>query len=665
MMSFKMNLITLALLTVSGAAVSADFSVGKANTSSVNLQQYQCNRCLGNAKGYQGQVSVAAGYQDASDIHAANSFGQAGNGAIGMIDAQLQYRDAGYRGYLQAHQLGTDNAFLRVAAKESGLYQLALEYQNATRYRAGDVASALWHNQGTLMPATSVNRFDLSQEREKLALSMDFTRYDYRAFARYTQEDKTGHRAGSIVTPSPINIGLPVDATTQYWNAGVDVNGRRWNSTLQYVGSRYDNHIQHLSLPYLENVYAAAPDNQAHQLSWSGLYRLDNTILNGSVMAGRMIQDDALIQMTGNPLQNWDGQVDTLDGRLAMNTMLTPRLRLRARWEYSDRDNKSSVAEFAQYNFNSLTGAFRQNVPRDYRRNRYNIDARYRIASGYRLLAGYQRNAVQRSFSDREDTHDDNLWLALNARIFDTLSFRIKAEHANRGGSRYEANALTSSQQNALLRKYYLADRTRNGVALSIMHTPFNWLSVDVNTRYANDEYSKTQIGLTDVKDYGYDLNVGLQLTDRVHAYGFAGQQWIMSNQAGSQAVASADWFADTEDRFINLGSGLSYGGLLQNKLTLGLDYLFSNASSDTYLSGISSASYGDYYSYNHSASLYGDYALNAQMSLKLSYRYERYYDTDDAITDVGRIPGVVSLGDINHNYNAHQVMLSFSYQLR
>jgi hypothetical protein len=52
-------------------------------------------------------------------------------------------------------------------------------------------------------------------------------------------------------------------------------------------------------------------------------------------------------------------------------------------------------------------------------------------------------------------------------------------------------------------------------------------------------------------------------------------------------------------------------------------------------------------------------------MALKLAYQYERYYDTDYAQIDVNTVLGLITLGSLNHNYNAHQVMLSFSYQLR
>ena len=60
----------------------------------------------------------------------------------------------------------------------------------------------------------------------------------------------------------------------------------------------------------------------------------------------------------------------------------------------------------------------------------------------------------------------------------------------------------------------------------------------------------------------------------------------------------------------------------------------------------------------------YSRYALNDRMGLKLSYQYERYYDTDYAEVSTYAVPGLVTLGELNHNYNAHLLMLTFSYML-
>ncbi|WP_299797988.1 MtrB/PioB family decaheme-associated outer membrane protein [uncultured Shewanella sp.] len=669
-MRFKLNIITLSLLAVSGSAMATNFGVGNANTDSINFDKYECKRCV-SSDGYNVEVSVSAGYNSVDDIHAGNVLGTAEDGVIAALSGDIRYQnETGYQAQIQAHQLGMDNGFANIKVGKSSLYELELDYQSLKSYQAGDVQSQLWHNNGILTPSPYTNEFDLALKREKSAIGFSYGEGFYDTFIRYSQEDKTGHQSKSLVAPSPVNFGIPVDATTKQLDAGASLAGDNWITELSYFGSYYSNNITDLSLPHMNDVYSATPDNEAHQVSLSGQYQLNRTVMSGRLVTGRMIQDDALIQMSGNPLQSWDGQIDTLDGRFAVTSMLSNRLRLGGSVDYSKRDNKSSVWEFTQYSYNGLSGAFKQNVPQDIERNTYKVNASYRIASGYRLQAGYDRKEIDRSYSEREQTNEDSLWAKFNVSAFDKFNVNLKASHGNRGGSDYEVNEITSSQENALMRKYYLADRKRNAVELKVNHTPLPWMSIDVTGRYAKDDYDATEVGLTESEDFGYDLNLSLQLSKQLSAYGFAGQQWINSAQAGSQSFSSPDWNADIEDEFINIGAGFSYGGLMQDKLTLGGDYLFSNSISDTSVGGTlvtanSSQPYGDYFSYNHSVRMYADYALSKQMALKLSYQYERYYDTDAAQVATNAVPGLTTLGELNHDYNAHQVMLSFSYLLR
>ena len=637
--------------------------MSNANTSNVKTSNYECNRCSEN-EGYSGNLDVALGYNDIDDMHAGNALGTSEDGAIGSLSSDILFQNkSGYQPKITAHQLGFDNSFASLQIGDSGLYEVVLDYAAIKTIKAGDVNSQLWDNDGMLTPSTDVNTFNLALEREKLGVGVVFNQDVYNSFISYSQEEKTGHSSSSIVTPSPINIGLPINATTSQWDAGIGLNGDNWMSELSYSGSIYNNKISDLSLPYLNDVYAASPDSQAHQISLSGNYRFDQTVMSGRVATGRMIQDENLIQMSGNPLQSWDGQVNTTDGRFAVTSMMNNRLRLGGNIDYNKRDNQSSTAEFAQYNFNSLTGAFKQNTPLDYERKNYGINASYRIASGYRLQAGYDSKEITRNYSERETTQDDTLWAKLNIRKFEMFNINVKSEYASRDGSKYESDILTASEENAVLRKYYLADRIRNAYELKLTHTPNDWMNVDITSRYAKDEYKDTDVGLLDSEDYGYDINISIHINDHVDTYGFIGQQWINSSQAGSQ-VSNSYWYSDIEDEFINIGAGINYSGLMQDKLIIGMDYLFANSTSNTNVSVDDSRPYGDYYSYNHSASVYADYALNPQMALKLSYQYERYYDTDAASIGIVSIPGLITLQDINHDYNAHQVMLSFSYKL-
>ncbi|AZG74924.1 MtrB/PioB family decaheme-associated outer membrane protein [Shewanella livingstonensis] len=663
-MNFKLNIITASLLLASAPVLSANFAVSQANTTKVEQQNYQCQRCEVNS-GYRGNVSVAAGYISRDDVHAANALGTDQDGFVATPNANVKYQNNdGYQAHLQTHQLGYENSFAEMSAGKAGLFNLDAGYQLITTYQSGDAQSNLYYDQGTLVNSAQPYGFELSQQREKFDIEADVKQDNYQGYVQFETEDKSGYTSSSIITPSPVNIGLVVDSTTDSFTAGAILNGANWITELSYFGSQYQNNAQDLSLTYQDDVYAAAPDNEAHQIALSGQYQLDSTVMSGRFIVGRMIQDDDLISMNGNPIQNWDGEIETTDATLKVSSMLSSRLRVGGSYDYSNRENNSSVFEFLQYTFNDLNDTFKENIATDIERSTYKLNAKYRISQDYRLQAGYDREEINRSYSAREETHDDTLWSKLSIRAVDNVIIDIKAEHSNRDGSNYQTDELTSSEENALMRKYYLANRTRNNVELSVNHTPLNWLSVDISAHYAKDDYDDTLIGLTESEDYGVNLNLNLNISKHVNLYGFASQQWINSAQASSQSYSTADWFTDIEDEFINIGTGISYGGLMQDKLTLGADYLFSNSNSDTYITSTGTSPYGDYYSYNHSTSLYANYSLSNEMALKLTYRYERYYDTDDAQMSLDEPASVITLGELNHNYNAHQVMLNFSYLL-
>ncbi|PKG56034.1 MtrB/PioB family decaheme-associated outer membrane protein [Shewanella sp. GutDb-MelDb] len=662
---FSLNLITLALLGTATGAMAADFGVQQANTEHLKTANYQCKRCVAN-DGYSGTVGASVGVIDADDEHAINQLGTGSDGAIAGINADIAYQKSGYRAKVQAHQLGMDNGFINVEAGKSEQYKLDVDFQTITTNQYSNAQTNLWQNNGMLTPSDQTRVLDLNLQRQRSGIGFEYdfsklTDLGLNSYARYDREDKTGNRSASLMDPSPVNFAEPVDETTDNFSAGVVLDGENWLSELSYSGSRYENNIDNLSLPNNYDVYSATPDNQAHQVSLSGQYRLASSVFSGRVVSGRMIQDQDLVQISGNPVQNWDGQVDTFTSNLAASTRVSNRLRLGASYDYSKRDNRSSVFDFAQYEYNAMSGAYKQNTPMDIERETFKANASYRIASGYRLQAGYNYKQVDRSYGEREETQDNELWSKLSIRAIDKLTLNFGLSYGERGGSDYQADELTSEETESLMRKYHLADRNRTELNARASYTPLEWLSFDVSTHYANDDYDATEIGLTQAKDYGYDANVQVQLTEPLSLYAFAGQQWIDSDQSGDQ---TAIWHSEIRDEFINLGLGGTYSGLMEDRLTLGMDYLFANSESNTGVNPSSDGAYGAYYSYNHSVNLYGQYLISPQMALKLAYQFERYFDTDSAMVSANSNSSLITLGELNHNYNAHQLMLTFSYKL-
>ncbi|MRG37720.1 MtrB/PioB family outer membrane beta-barrel protein, partial [Shewanella sp. XMDDZSB0408] len=135
-MSFKLNIITLAMVAAASPAMAANFGVNHANTDTVNTAKYQCHRCT-NSNGYRGDVSVLAGYNDVSDSHAGNTFGTDQDGAIGAVSGNVRYNNAsGYQAQAQAHQLGMDNGFAHLSTGKSGQYKLTFDYNSIETYQA-------------------------------------------------------------------------------------------------------------------------------------------------------------------------------------------------------------------------------------------------------------------------------------------------------------------------------------------------------------------------------------------------------------------------------------------------------------------------------------------------------------------------------------------------
>lgn len=668
-MNFNLNLITIGLLAASASVNAADFSVKQANTGNVNTSAYQCKSCIVE-QGYQGEVNANIGWADSDDIHSGNTFGDSGSGWLGSVDGDVRYRQDGYEALVQADKLGSDNGYLHVEAAKNGLGSMNLDYSLLTRYDA-NAQTQLWHNDGLLQPDSSTRYLDLELQREKVGIGVegDFNTLltGLQGHINYDHEDKTGNRRSSLLANSgPINFAQPVDATTENITAGISFDQDQWQSELGYNGSSYRNHTDDLSLPYAEDVYAATPDNDSHQVSLTSQYLLGSNVINGRVAAGKMIQDDNLIQVSGNPLQSWDGEVETLDARLGFSSMLSPRWRLNGQLDYSDRDNKSSTWEFTQLEVDNVSGAVKQNVAMDIERTNLKLESSYRFNSDYRLLGGFDYKWVERNYTEREETEDSALWAKLNIRVIPKTIIDIKASYETRDGSTYNSLETTTIEENPLMSKFYLADRNRNGLDLSVNYTPLQWLTVDVEAHYNDDDYYDTTIGLTEVKDYGYNLQLSAQLSNKLNVFASAGQQWIASDITGSQAYSTPDWYNNIDDEFIDLNVGFTYDGLMDDRLSIGGNYQFSNSSSDTLITTTTptNESYGDYYSYSHNVELYGRYALSDRMGLKLSYQYERYYDTDYAEVSTNAVPGLVTLGELNHNYNAHLLMLTFSYIL-
>ncbi|GIU23268.1 membrane protein [Shewanella colwelliana] len=699
-MKFKLNLVTLALIANAGIAlpsiaVAEGYGLQNANTAKVKYDKWACKRCAIDT-GVSGTVGVGVGYNDSSDIRSANAFA-AEDEFAGKVDADLNYvSESGYRASIEAQNLGMENGSLDIDTGKVGQYNLNVNYRQIATYKTDSAMTPYqgvgsgdltlpdnWQTAGSSQDMSqlysSLNPMELSLKRKRAGLGFEYQGEElWSTYINYQREDKTGLKqaSGSFFNQSMM-LAEPVDYTTDTVEAGVKLRGDNWFTALSYSGSSFKNQYSQLTFDNAFNptfgaqtqgTMALDPDNEAHTVSLMGQYTAGRTIMSGRVHYGQMTQDQAFVTSGYGyqvPAESLDGKVDMSGINLKVVSRINRTVRLNASYDYSDRDNKTNVEEWTQISIDATTGKAAYNTPYDITTQRAKLGADFRLSRGMKLEAGYDFRRDERSYQDRETTDENTLWTKFHLSAFENWDMWIKGSYGERDGSEYQASEWTSSESNDLLRKYNLADRKRTMVEARVSHSPIDALTVDFGARYALDDYNDTQIGLTESKDISYDISASYLINDDMMINAFYNRQNIDSEQAGSTNFSAPNWYGIIEDQVDVIGAGFSYNNLLEKKLRLGVDYTYSDSSSNTQVTQGITGDYGDYYSNVHNINVYGQYQATEKMALRLDYKMENYKDNDpgNQIAPDG-IWNVVSFGSNSHDYTAHMVMLSMSYKL-
>lgn len=697
-MKCKLNVFTLAMLAQAGmmsAVMAQGFDLSQANTSKVKFDKWVCKACKAET-GVNGNIGVGLGYQHSDDIRAANAMGT-DNELAAKLDADVRYsNEQGYNAEFNADNLGMDNSRAQLSAGQAGHYQVNANFRQITTFDTDNALTPYlgvgsdqlnlpsnWVTAGSTSAmtqlATDLYAFDMDLKRQRYGLGFEYQSEQlWQTYINYEREQKKGLKtsSGSFFNQSMM-LAEPVDYTTDMIEAGISFNGQNWFTALNYNGSRFSNQYSQLSFDNAFNptfgaqtvgVMALDPDNESHIVSLQGQYRFDTTRVNGRVLYGQMSQDQQFVTQGyayALPQQSANAEVDLLGINLKAQTRISRDLKLSAVYDYNERDNTTQVEQWTQISINDVTGQVAYNTPYDFSYHSAKLAADYRIVRGVKFAAGFDYRRDDRDYQDREITDDSTLWSSLRITKFADMNLFFKASYGLKDGSRYQASELTSSESNALLRKYNLADRERTQVEARFSYSVTPALSVDLGARYALDDYDETVIGLTESKDLSLDSSINYLITDDIDIAGFYSYQTIKLTQAGSDNFSSPTWQAAIEDQINVVGLNLAYRNLLQDKLTLGLDYTYSDSNSDTQVTQGITGNYGDYFAKVHNANLYANYQVSEQLGLRLDYKYERYQDNDAAQSgQVDEIWNVLTFGNNSHNYNAQLVMLSVNYRL-
>ncbi|MGR9052957.1 MAG: MtrB/PioB family decaheme-associated outer membrane protein, partial [Gammaproteobacteria bacterium] len=449
-------------------------------------------------------------------------------------------------------------------------------------------------------------------------------------------------------------------------------------------------------------------DNQAHQVSMNFGHRFDpKTRLTGAFSYGWMLQNQTYLPYTVNPnldvsvplpRDSLDGNVNNVHGNLTFTARPFDKTDVKARYTYTERDNQNAVATYTILRNDSEnqendpeSDLNRTNLPYNYRKHNAQLAAGYRLFGTTKITAGYDYERFERDYAEVAITNEHTGRVKLTSSPFGFMTSRLEYAHSIREGTDYQDNLLfllshtqsflgTLDPQlafgnNPLMRKFQYSNRIRDKVNGNLTFVPFDKLTFGLSGYYAHDNYDAV-LGLTQQNRLSGTLDVNYAFSKDLDLHGFYTQEYYLSKQtnytrrSATEALPPLDidrfWWLNNEDSIFTAGGGVKWV-VIEDALDVGVDYLFSRASTDIDPSRNTPLGLEALPAINttiHSVRFRSDYKIRDDLRMRLSYRYESYRTQDFARDGVfaDTISQIISLGPTSPDYTAHVFGLSMIY---
>ncbi len=649
-----------------------------------------------------GTLTAGAGYVSDASEKFGDKTGLDEDEPFGILQAEVSVND-GQTGYFRAEatNLALESRRLLLEGGRQGEYGLALSYSSLPHFIAEGARTA-YLNPGAeelRLPATwlqqsSTRAMNIASHLQTLPSGID--RHEYRAGGNYqkpqhwhyeldyrrTEQDGLRLQGAAFLT-SGTTLPMPVDRVTDRLDAAVSYVERDWQIQASYHGSTFknkssfviwDNPFVPLAPGAERGLLAQEPDNSFNQLSLSGRWRI-LPVLNTSaqVSMGRMEQDEPFAAPTINPeIGNiaspraaLDGQVDILSTRIQAVAQARNNLTLTGEAYLEDRDNDTPRDLYLQVSNDLTLARARFNRPYSYERTGSRLRADYRANPALQFSTGIGREEFERTWQEVEKTGTTEYWAQVRAEPASSVNIRLKiGREQRRFIDGYESLPDLVSSENPLLRKFNLSERDRNAVRTHLTFTPADTLSVSWSVDYALDEYAEGYVGLTEAREFSQTLDVSGTPVEKLTLYGFLTRQRIDSHQDGSSAFSIPDWSGRQQDAIDTAGFGIELRDLGPFEIGLELGYSAGQGKMEVATRNPATG-FPDLETELASLKVFGLYAIDEKLSLRLDYWYEKFRSEDFFIDQVepATIPGWLGAGQVSPEYEVHLIGLGAVYR--
>ncbi len=687
------------ILHLVGVAFTALYVVHNA-TAQPDTSDWKCEYCPFE-KGVRAEYKAGGGTvtDDAVRFGNANGYDEQGGYVIAAGDGSYTGDGLQLSWYLE--DLGLDSRAARIEAGRPGSYEVSIAYRGLP-YRLFDTTDTVYTSTG--------NSLQLPGGWTRSALTSGFTDLDANLSGRNIESDRDIIEVGGSYRPhsrfelfadyrNQTQDGVdefgvsnftqasllprPFDYQTDELDLGVRYRGERGYAQLGFYGSFFQNQESVLvwdnpftSFPGAERgALAQPPDNRFGQLLLKAGYRFKRaTRLLVSGAFGNMEQDEALLSYTINPnisaaalpRTRLNGDVDTTNLLLSVSSRPITPLSLKLSYRYDERDNQTAQEVWSRVIVDSLaSGDLETNRPYSFQRTSLKASADWTLRTGLRLGAEYERRELERDLQEVAEQTEDTGWARIRWRPSAYVELSGRVGTAKREIDRYDTDLALSFGQQPLLRKYNLAHRFREFGELtfsgSLPRTP---LSLSATVALADDDYSKSVLGLLQSEELRYGVDLSWSVSEKTQLYANLGLQKVDAEQAGSSSFSTPDWRARHEDEFLTAGLGFKVKQIA-DRIDLTFDYTHGAGDSaiDVATSGGQDPLPG-LDSTLDSLRLSAVYRLSESLQWFAELRYEAFEADDWALQGVApaTIPTVLTLGADPYDYDVFVLGLGFRY---
>lgn len=360
-------------------------------------------------------------------------------------------------------------------------------------------------------------------------------------------------------------VPVPIDQRTTDLGTAVEYSKGRVIAKVGYDGSFFRNNVSTLvwdnpvrvtdsTSGTAQGRMALWPNSNSNAVSATGSVALPSrSVATAYVSVGQLSQNDPLIPFTINTAiaqpQLPRTTAEAAARIVAMNYAVTSRptnlLAFTARYRQYGFDNRTAGFNPEQVvNFDTSVSTLEEgNRLVGYTRRSFDAEGSVTPFDHIGFRVGYGREGVDRTYRDVNRTTENFVRTSADVTGIGWLTVRGVFEHATRTGSPVNVDELIEMGEQPSLRRFDIADRTRNRLSAIVTVTPFSSLSFNGSTSVGRETYPGTNFGLRDNNNVGYTVGIDYVPGTRVSLgmqYGYERYNALQASRTANPLPAGA-----------------------------------------------------------------------------------------------------------------------------